>query len=77
MSFMKLYLVQCPEAKPEKKLLCKHFGSRTHLLQQSEAFSLQDLTDLYTGKLLELMRTLTAQFSEHISRNCKVSLSTA
>lgn len=73
-SLMKAYLVRCREAKAEKKLLWKHFGMRSHLLQPSEMVSLRDLVGINSLTLVEDMRDLASKFTSHITKDCQVSL---
>lgn len=70
---MKPYLVRCREAKAERKLLWQTFSTRAHLLEPSGRFSLQDMMDFNSGKLLEQMTDTASKFVQHITKSCAVS----
>uniref|UniRef100_A0A1B6CE20 Phorbol-ester/DAG-type domain-containing protein n=1 Tax=Clastoptera arizonana TaxID=38151 RepID=A0A1B6CE20_9HEMI len=70
---MKSYLITCKEAL-EQKLIWKQFADRPHFLSDSDIFSLQDLIELKSGKLLINLETAVNIFSKHIKENCKVGL---
>jgi len=53
--------------------LLKLIGSRSHLLDENTIYSLQDLADLYNGRLIPKMRRVISAFRDHILR-CEVSL---
>ncbi|XP_054276397.1 differentially expressed in FDCP 8 homolog [Macrosteles quadrilineatus] len=72
LSLLKVYLVRCREAREEKKVLWKLFGNRSHLLEPTDIFSLRDFTELNSGTLLGQMKTITNEFTEHITKNCAI-----
>lgn len=70
---MKAYLVRCREAL-EQKFIWKQFFERPHFLEESEAFSLRDLIEINSGKLLPQLETAANNFIKHIKEDCTVSL---
>jgi len=60
-----------PGQLPLRRQLLKLIGSRPHLLDENTMYSLQDLVDLYNGRLIPKMRRVISAFRSHILR-CEV-----
>lgn len=67
---MKQYLVVCPEA-PNKGLPWKS-GLRTHMLESSINYSVQDLVDLHSGVLMDEIQSAYDSMKTHITETCKL-----
>ncbi|GLG98815.1 hypothetical protein R5R35_002504 [Gryllus longicercus] len=67
---MKKYFVLCKEAT-ESKLLWQ-LNDRLHFIDSTDSYSLQDLIDINSGKLLEYLEKVQSVFVKHIKEECKL-----
>lgn len=68
--FMRKYLSECRIAV-EIKLLDNETGSRRHLIQYSNFFSISDLLEAESGMLIDYLNKIFDKFENHI-RNCDI-----
>ncbi|XP_066996598.1 differentially expressed in FDCP 8 homolog isoform X2 [Anabrus simplex] len=67
---MKKYFVSCKDAS-ENRLLW-HLKDHHHFIDGMDMYSLQDLIDVNSGKLLEYLENVRSVFIKHIKEDCKV-----
>lgn len=70
MQMMKHYLVLCPEASNQG--LPWKIGIRTHLIENSENYSIKDILDLNNGTLQEEIRAVYDTMHAHITEQCQL-----
>ncbi|XP_066584771.1 differentially expressed in FDCP 8 homolog isoform X2 [Prorops nasuta] len=70
LQLMKQYLVLCPEATSNG--LPWKTNLRSHMIENSGNYSIKDLVDLQSGKLLEEIRTVHEAMHCHITEKCEL-----
>ncbi|XP_078039724.1 differentially expressed in FDCP 8 homolog isoform X2 [Augochlora pura] len=70
MQLMKHYLVLCPDANNQG--LPWKIGKRTHMIENSNNYSIKDLIDLHNGILLEEVRVAYDTMHAHITEQCEL-----
>ncbi|GBN27461.1 Differentially expressed in FDCP 8 [Araneus ventricosus] len=66
---MKQYFLLCHSALEEKLLL--QLRDRQHFVESADMYTLQDLIDVSTGRLLSYLEKIRASFIEHITQKCQ------
>ena len=68
---MKKYLLLCKEAMNQKFLLL--LKDRQHFVENSDVYSLQDVLDIQSDKLLRELAPTHSTWAQHIKTDCQVS----
>ncbi|XP_046665070.1 differentially expressed in FDCP 8 homolog [Homalodisca vitripennis] len=72
LSLMKHYIIPCRMAEGERKLMEKQFKGWSYFLEHDKAFSLHDLMEIHSGKLLDELKNIASKFEDHIIKNCQL-----
>jgi len=65
---MKVYLSCCSSAT-EKRLLLR-LQDRQHFVESADGFTVQDLSDIYSGTLIDILAEIHADYAYHIKLDC-------
>ncbi|GMT19499.1 hypothetical protein PFISCL1PPCAC_10796, partial [Pristionchus fissidentatus] len=73
--FMKCYFVSCRSARQLRILqyLCRH----QHFVESAELYTMAEMRDLVSGKLLEEMEDIHHVFTKHITEECETCMGNA
>jgi len=64
--YLKDYIFNCERVSQEK--VVKEISNKLHIIHNTDIYSLQDLMDLNTEKLVEWIRDLTERFIVHVTK---------
>ncbi|PRP83937.1 hypothetical protein PROFUN_08874 [Planoprotostelium fungivorum] len=67
--YLKDYIFNCDRVSQEK--VVKEISDRLHIIHNTDIYSLQDLMDLNTEKLIDWIRDLTERFIVHVTKHAK------